>query len=314
MRHPIISAGLLFVILCISPAFADPLFISTKDIELASPWGATLVDAIAEAKLQAETCAKFPKECSSDPLSPRQLVPESEPCGSQSNLAAWRHANELTNGQNYVAYLQRLTRARKIFDCIDSRCLVLINTSTPDERENSVKTVSVCQVQMVNGVPGAPSRCQEALKEHARSGSLIRGQVGHFFTSCSMGLRDFDAIFVDRAHEVALVRKLVGEVLRAKPFNLAVMEDGKALVGTRAQLASDVLTGWREWVTVRVDIDTRGNDAGTTIFTTMLVSKQASSNREAWTPPSESQEATYILTLRNAFERGGATLSTGGSR
>jgi hypothetical protein len=129
-----------------------------------------------------------------------------------------------------------------------------------------------------------------------------------------MGLRDFDAMFKGRAGDILSVRKLVGEVLRAKPFNLTVMEDGKAIVGTRAHVASEVLAGWREWITVRVDLDISGDDAGTSIFTTMLVSKQATTSREAWTPPSEPQEAAYLLALQNAFRDRGGVLSTGVGR
>jgi hypothetical protein len=311
MRHPPFAALLVFVSGYVLAAPAD---FGTRDVELVNNWGDTIADAAAEAQKQDQACGPSGNDCRPTLPSPRQLVPASNACGSAAPVLVWRHAGDLGDAQGYVADLQHRATARELFDCDDRTCLVVVPTSSPRPSEKGVTTLSICIVAMVQGVPGPPSRCQEVFKQHLSTGMLLRGQMGNSLTECSMGLRDFDAVFTGRAGEVAAVRTLVGEVLNAHPFNLTVMEDGHALVGTRAHAASELLTGWREWITVRVDVDTRGADAGTTISTTMLVSKQATTSRDAWTPPSEPQEETYLTALREAFKGRGGVLSIGVGR
>lgn len=249
-------------------------------------------------------------------MSPRQLMPVSTSCGSTLVTPAWRHARELKDADRYVADLQRRAAARELSDCEGSHCLVVVRTVLPGgkETESGVSSLSVCRVDLVQSVSSPPVVCSEALKQHPRGGLLLRAALGNTTNMCSMGLRDFDAVFSGRASDVAAVRKLVGDVLRAKPFNLTVMEEGSALVGTRAHVASELLAGWREWTTVRVDVDARGADAGAIISTLVLVSKQATTSREAWTPASEPQDAAYVTALRKAFESRGASLTTGVGR
>jgi hypothetical protein len=286
--------------------------LSPTKVELVADWGDTFINATAEAQLRAQTCQAPGNRCQPTPLSLRRIASE-HGCGASVEVG-WRRAGDLKDADRYVAELQRLAATRELFDCSGSVCLAVVPTILQDERQSDVDTFSVCEVEVVQGVSGPPSRCQEALKQQKRTGVLLRGNVGSLISLCSMGLRDFDAVFKNKADNLSSVRKLVDEVLRAKPFNLTVMEDGDALIGTRAHLASEVLAGWREWVTVRVEIRSYGADASATIYTNMLVSKQATTSREAWSPPSEPQEAAYLLTLRNEFQRRGGLLRTGGPR
>jgi hypothetical protein len=307
MHHAVCAALLALV----AGTVAAPATLGDANVELTNAWGHTLAEATAEAQLYSGTCKSPGSSCRPLALSPSELVSALDACSGGVPTLGWRRADELKGAERFAAGLRRDAAARALLDCRGPTCLTVLPTTTPREKEQGVSTLSVCSVKLVVGMPGPPSRCQEALKQNARSGLLIRGQVGQPFNSCSMGLRDFDAVFKNRGADVASVRKLVGEVLRAKPFNLTVMEDRNALVGIRAHLPSDVMIGWREWVTVRVEIDTRGTDAGTTIYTTMLVSKQASANREAWTPPSEPQEGAYLRALRDELQRRGGVLVAG---
>jgi hypothetical protein len=313
MREIAFCAALL--LLAVGPArAAPPILLSTEEVVLLDEWGSRLADARAEARLHSEGCRKPDSSCVPKPLAPRELVPASEPCSGVSRVMGWRYAEELGGATREAAELRQHAATRELFDCSGTACLVVVHTTTPLEKEKDVQTLSICSVQVVRGVPGAPSRCQEALKLQPGSSLLLRGEIGSAHVSCSMGMRDFDAVFGGRAADMGAVRQLVGDVLRAKPFNLNVMEEGEALVGTRQQLPSDVLDGWREWVTVRVDINARGTDVGTSIITWMLVSKQATGRRDAWTPPTEPQEAAYVQALRSAFERRGGVLGTGTRR
>lgn len=284
---------------------------SHAEVELAPPWGTTLAEAMAEAEVQAAACARLGFRCNTKAPAPNELVAGRSTCSGEVPVMAWRRAKELSDSTARAASLALLAGSSEPFDCTGNACSMVLRTRTPQEKQSGVSTLSVCRVQVVKGVAGAPAPCEEALKEHASGGLLVRAQVGNSFISCSMGLRDFDAVFHGRGSDLSGVRRMLMEVLAAKPFNLAVMEDRGGVVGTRTQLASEVLKGWREWVTVRVDVDARESDAGTSISTTLLVGKQAAAEREAWTPPSESQEAAYLLALRNELQRRGALLTTG---
>ena len=283
------------------------------EILVAPPWGTTLSEAAAEASAHAAGCARPGAGCSARAPTLREIA-TGPSCSDHVPVIAWRRASDLSDSNAWTSKLSLLADSREPFDCSWSTCSMVLRTNAMHERESGVSTLSICRVQLVRGVSGAPEWCQEASKMRGSAAHLVRAQVGNSFISCSMGLRDFDAVFQGRGSDLDSVRRVVMEVLAAKPFNLAVMEDRGAVVGTRTQLASDVLRGWREWVTVRVDVDARDRDAGASIFTTLLVGKQAAAEREAWTPPSEAQEAAYVLALRNELQRRGAMLTTGVGR
>jgi hypothetical protein len=309
-----VAVVLLFT-LPLRPSTAGPAALGSEEVELINPWGDTLADASTQAQSYAQNCRKPDNACRPTPLSQNQLVPPFDGCSNNvTPIIAWRQADDLKDVDRFVADLERQSATHDLFDCSGTTCLVVVPTIAIGEKESGVSTLSVCRVQIVLGVPGPPSRCQEVLKRAKRGGVLLRGQVGESFTGCRIGLRDFDAVFEGGASDLRSVRNLVGEALRASPFDLSVMEDGNAVVGTRAQMPSAILAGWREWVTVRAEIDARGSDAGTAIITTILVSKQATAGREAWTPASEPQEEAYLRALRNEFQRRGGVLSTGVGR
>ena len=293
---------------------AAPVVLAPEAVEMNSEHGSTYADARLEAARLSKACRAPGNACDAAALKASALVPQVAVCGDRDDSAVWRLAQELSDGGSQSERLQRLALSREVFDCCGPACLAVLPTTWPSDARRDLSTLSVCRVLVVGDVAGPPNGCREALKKAKGAATLLRGKAGNAITSCSMGLRDFDAVFRGRAGDVAAVRKLVGEVLHAKPFQLAVMEDGDAIVGTRAHLASDVMRGWREWVTVRVEVDVRKEDVGTSIFTTMLVSKQATASRDAWSPPSEPQEATYIAALRDALLRRGGALSTGVGR
>jgi hypothetical protein len=240
----------------------------------------------------------------------RQLLYEG---GCDGLLFKWYAQGELKNGAAFARAAEELNKARKVFDCRGSTCLAVIPSITLDQKERAVPSLSVCEVVVVGKLYGPPGRCKSVVKHE--STTMVKGIAGPTAVGCAVGLRDFDAIFEDRAGDLLGVRALVGEVLKSKPFNLTVMQEGDALLGTRAHLPSEVLRGWREWVTVRVDVGTRDKkNAGASIYTTILVSKQNTADRESWTLPSDQQESAYLTALRNEFVKRGGVLGTGNRR
>jgi hypothetical protein len=142
----------------------------------------------------------------------------------------------------------------------------------------------------------------------SQEAGLVRSIVDRVSISCSMGLRDFDAVFQNGVRNEEGVRKIVRKVLTSNPFNLSVGAEGRAIVATRAFLPSSVFEGWREWISVRVSFASEGNSLGASIATNILVSKQNTTARDSWSPSSEQQQAAYLAALRREFERNGALL------
>lgn len=256
MRHAAFAA----LTFALGTAMGAPVVYGPVEVEVVNVVGSTFAEAEAQVLDSEQACRAPSSACGTTAMPPRQLMPVSASCGSTLATPGWRRARDLNDADRYIAKLQSRATARELFDCEGSSCLVVVPTVPSDgkEKEGGASTLSVCSVQVVKSVPSPPIVCAEALKQHPRSGVLLRVALGNSSNMCSMGLRDFDAVFKGRAGDVAAVRKLVGEVLRAKPFNLTVMEEGSALVGTRAHVASELLPGWREWTTVRVDVDARG--------------------------------------------------------
>ena len=161
---------------------------------------------------------------------------------------------------------------------------------------------------LVSNYVGAPTNCHEVLKYKDSTAIFAQARVGENRIFCSMGTRDFDATFIGSARELGAVRVKVKGILQSPPFNLQVAEQRGDIVGVRRYLSSGVLAGWREWTTVRVQLEVGQRSIGTTISTTLLVSKQASADREAWSPASEPQEEVYLSRLRHQFARSGGTV------
>jgi hypothetical protein len=282
-----------------------PEVLTTEEVTVLNAANDTLADAYAQARVP---CVPPGSTCSERPVALREAVRPANECGAITPTLSWKSTADLRDGLAYAAEVQRYAATRQLFGCTGHNCLVVVGVTAKREHDQAVKTLAVCSVETIDGTPGPPTRCEEVLKRQPQQGMFLRVKMGLTSTQCSMGLRDFDAVFKGRAQEIVSVRNDVGGVLRARPFNLSVIEDQGALVGTRAQAASEVLPGWREWVTLRVELTVRGVDVGASIFSTMLVSKQASADREAWTPPSEPLEESYLLALRRKLEQRGAVL------
>jgi hypothetical protein len=271
--------------------------------------------ALAESKRNRALCqGPFKSQCAiSAPTFDQVMYQRPGDCKGflGGNLGfGWRNQNDLTGGRRFVERVEELASSRRVFECSGRTCLVVVPTVPPEETDTNAKHFSLCQVTAVGHNYGPPTLCQELLFSD-NSTTLIAAVTGLVFHACMMGVRDFDAVFKNRGRDLTGIRSLVENVLKGKPFNLVVAEEGEDVLGTRAFLPSEVISGWREWVTVRVGIEASRKDAGITIATTILVSKQNSPDRESWTAPSDQQEASYVAALRDAFVKRGGVLTIG---
>ena len=306
MIHILRSAVALMAML---PILAFCQTLSNHDVLLELEWGATtMASATMESANSSAMCRRSDRQCAPGAPSLTQLAYEGPGC-SQKHAFSWRLANELSDGVSFIKRVKTLADSRKLSDCSGKRCLVVvptISTKVP-ESEPGVETLSVCKVELVTARSGPPNSCQEIVKL-GKGRQLVKSITANAMVGCSMGMRDFDAVFSSLANDSERIRKTVESILSASPFNLSVEREGDAVLGTTSFASSSVLKGWREWIVVRVDLKTRGDTVGATIATNILVSKQNTTSRESWTPSSDQQEATYLSALKKAFEKQGGNI------
>jgi hypothetical protein len=316
MTRGVRARVLLALLLVSSPVLAaDPPAAAPQLIELRIDGAQGWADATAEAARNAAQCAQTPAGCARQAPAPRSLVEDRMSCGGGTSVFGWRKAEDLTDGVAKVRELTDRATRREVFACADgTSCLGLFFTTGGRDGAAGITTVSVCRLRVIAGQQGAPTACEEAAKTQPGQAALVKALVGQGMTACSMGMPDFDVVFTGSAADADAVRRLVQEVLQSAPFNLAVAKFGDSLMGTRTQLASLVMTGWREWVTVRADVESRAGRVGVTLSTTLLVSKQASASREAWSPPETALESRYLNALRQALQRRGGSIELGRGR
>lgn len=272
-------------------------------------------DALANSRASEARCQNEDTEqdCPGTPPTPTQVMREQPSCSGGGDLElGWREQQNLPGGSSFISQIESLVRSRSVFDCLGQECLTVVPTYSNADEGADVRTISACSVTVSAGVAGPPWKC-EPLVMTAGAITLMRAVVGRMRISCLMGTTDFRAVFHFRApaQSPSSIIGLVKEVLAGRPFNLSVSQEESAVVGTRAYLPSELFPDWREWATVRADVSSFPKaDVVVAIATTILVSKQNSSDRGSWTAASEQQESVYIQALRNEFIRRGAVIDS----
>ncbi len=297
-----ISAILLSSTICADDRLADQV----ERVEVRGGGTTSLLSALAQGTSQCPGGDGV--KCPPTLPTPAQAVRETLSCRGGSLVLGWHEQRSVPTADAFVEQLQGLARSKAIFDCTGSACLTILPTYTRPEKAN-VQTLSACEVSLIAGVVGPPERCQPLVRKEG-STNLVRivARIGSI--ACMMGMKDIDAIFASPPQDSSSVAVLVRDILASKPFGLTVLQEERAVLGTRAFLPSELFPDWREWVTVRVDIRQPMKDLGVpvSITTTILVSRQNTTDRGSWTAPSEQQESVYIGALRGRFVERGAVL------
>jgi hypothetical protein len=122
------------------------------------------------------------------------------------------------------------------------------------------------------------------------------------------GLPDFE-IRVDSIPEGSRLSDRVASGLRSRPLNLEIeVESSKIILGMASRRPSQILSGWHEIVTVRVDISDsisqgKPSSAAIKISTTVYVNRQNTDRPSDWTLPTRQQEILWVESIRKNIRK-----------
>jgi hypothetical protein len=224
---------------------------------------------------------------------------------------------KLKHGAGHIEKLEILALNPSVFACRARSCLTVAPLQTVSQGNKVRRALGVCHVDNVNGTFGPPHGCEPMYVDDGNE-AITKVITGEGRLACAMGLPDFQLIlFASRAIEAPLVENAVLNVLSTSPFNLKATSGDRHILAARAHLASEVISPYREWVTIRVDFE-GGKErffhwTGLTISSTILVNRQNTSGRVDWTAASEQQERLYVEALRSKLREKTKTMCNKGA-
>lgn len=209
--------------------------------------------------------------------------------------------DQTVNGPETLSKWQTYARDGKLFDCEGPDCLTIVSTLNPEKGE---KILALCPISNVKGVIGAPENCTEiVVLTHGKP--WILAIVRSYMIQMALGLPDFDIkIYSKPALRTDSVFGVIQDSLTAPPLMLFTERHSpRTLIALASHRASPLLVGWREWVTVRIDLDYFRYEEppylGMTVSTTIYVNRQNTDRPSDWTLPSAQQQNMYVEEIRN---------------
>lgn len=189
-------------------------------------------------------------------------------------------------------------------------CLAILNSAGSKD----LKFASLCQIFVIDRVPGAPMGCI-LLEASSDSHKWLLAHVGSFVAVIGdLGRPDFSfnifyvrgspAVVLDAPKSMAkeLILKAAETALHSPPLALTT-KLGRYLLGVSPQRESPVLGDpWNEEVTVRIDV-TNSIEKDITEFTlevstSILVNGHKDANLKSWHKPSEQQTRSWTDAVR----------------
>jgi hypothetical protein len=122
-------------------------------------------------------------------------------------------------------------------------------------------------------------------------------------------LPDFDIKIIGARSKSDPLYGRVALALKSSPLNLEVeLDNAETILGVSSRRLSKILLGWREIVTVRVDIyDNVGSASlpceALKISTTIYVNRQNTDRSSDWTLPTNQQERRWVESIRRNLRK-----------
>jgi hypothetical protein len=238
-------------------------------------------------------------------------LPYKSPGPIKGNVVStgWVPIGEVHDGKELLETWRALSESGAPFDCDGEICHVMVKASD-NPQQSTERTYAVCNVVRIHGVVGAPSGCDQMVIEN-RSVIWLKAILGSDMVLASMGLPDFSLRIrgVPPTYSLPSTRDIaasVGSALKGSILGLESETSGdEAVIGSASFRVSPVLSGWREILTVRVDLRrenwSKPETIGVTISTTIYVNRQNTDNPRDWSLPSQEQESTYINEIRDVI-------------
>jgi hypothetical protein len=210
----------------------------------------------------------------------------------------WAPIGEVRNGRQSVTQWNSQADKGSLFNCADNLCSVIVHAVGS---KSSTDTLAECRVTQANTVVGAPEDCRPVAIITSDE-TWIRVVAGYLWEEASIGLPDFDLqILHDPPLKIDNVLKVTQESLGGPPLGFETQLSRSSLIAVASYRLSPVLKGWRELITVRVDVDESyppPPGVGLRLSTTLYVNRQNTDRPEDFHLPSEQQQHAYVEAIK----------------
>jgi hypothetical protein len=235
-------------------------------------------------------------------LSPFPLaLPEND---VEDSLTSWVPVSSTING---VASLREWQRTADEGEGQTSKC------TSREPCKVIVHTVdsglASCYVEILqHGALSAPNGCSMIAVSHRGTDYLeavvgIRG--GFVPPPTSEGRVDFGAgsaiVFASSKPEMAArVKEALVGALMAPPLKLSSeIEPSGDVLGTASRRRSDILSGWREFVTIRLQVREAPSKINIDVISTLYVNRQNTTSSADWSMPSKEQTDAWVDAVKS---------------
>lgn len=245
--------------------------------------------------------------------SPEQLIRDRATCstsGKEYSLAPAKAVPSFTKAM--LSHWYAAANQGDLSSCQGPYCITIVRNTAPkhSNKQAVMDSLSSCAIANINGKTGAPENC-ETIFAATKTSKYVQAIVGEGQDECNaaIGRPDFNLIIegVPKRKRTDVLTYIIDR-LQAVPLNLTANMFPHFVFGVSDRRLSPILSGYRERVTVRVDVDDI-NSAGELILegmmisTDLLVNRQNTDQPSEWHAPSEQQQETYVSAIRATLKQ-----------
>jgi hypothetical protein len=245
-----------------------------------------------------------------------------DPSGFESELS-WAPIGQTRNGAHELSRWKDLAASGDLFDCNDESCSGIFHSFSNLEKGRE-EGLALCQIPRFGDVLGAPEHC-DPVAIFGSDTAWIRILDGYNGISSPLQPRslapDEHTIRIIRmlrpsvdavqqvAQSVDAVQQVAQKALAGPPLSLSTIMRTSSVVGTGSYRISPVLSGWREFVSVIINIELEFDHSGAItaigvdISTSLYVNRQNTDRPEDWHMPSPQQDLTYFEAVRGNLKK-----------
>jgi hypothetical protein len=192
-----------------------------------------------------------------------------------------------------------------VSDCVNGYCIIIVQAVVTGRRWLSTDVgadgLAACEVGFVADKWGAPVHCSLIyLATHKDLYVAVKAE--RVTTLAYVGRPGFDIRLAGIKAEVPELLRASKAGLESKPLDLPVDLRNQFALGVADARSSVIFPGYREIVTVRVDMAARYSTACAVISTDLLVNRQNTDAPTDWHRPSSQQQSSYIAAVKSALK------------
>jgi hypothetical protein len=202
---------------------------------------------------------------------------------------------------------QSQSEQRAVSDCVNGYCIIVVPALITGwrwlSRDVGAKGLAACEVATVADKRGVPVHCS-ILYLTTDTDRYVAVKAGPVTAEAMVGRPDFDLRLVGTNVEIPELLRVSKAGLESKPLDLTVGLQNQFALGVTDidGRPSVIFPGYREIVTVRVDMVAAPSAVCATISTNLLLNRQNTAAPTDWHMPSWEQQSSYVAAVKTALK------------